>query len=160
MDWMAFGVFLAAAFAAASTGSMFSPDRWYEELDKPAWTPPNWLFPVAWTILYIAMAVAAARVATKPDPGLALAFWALQITLNTLWSPIFFGLNRIGASVVVMACMWVAVTATTVMFYQLDTIAGALFVPYFIWTSYAAALNVSVWRRNPSTMEPAARPTE
>ncbi|MEM1419101.1 MAG: TspO/MBR family protein [Pseudomonadota bacterium] len=148
MDWLVFFVFLAATFAAASTGAMFSPGAWYERLDKPAWTPPNWLFPVAWTILYIAMAAAAARIATLPDPGLGLAFWALQIALNAIWSPVFFGLRRIDIGLIVIAFLWLAVTATMIVFFLYDATAGWLLAPYVFWVSYASALNYAVWSRN------------
>ena len=91
MDWSVFILFFAACAAAAVTGSMFPPGAWYRDLRKPFFTPPNWLFPVAWTVLYIASAYAAARVALVAENGHAMGFWALQIALNTLWSPVFFG---------------------------------------------------------------------
>lgn len=149
MDWMIFFVFLAAAGAAASTGMMFPPGDWYDSLDKPAWTPPNWLFPIAWTALYVAMAVAAARVATQPDSGLALAFWALQIALNAVWTPFFFGLRRMDLGFGVIVGLWLAVAATMALFFRIDDAAGWLFAPYLVWVSYASALNFAVWRRNP-----------
>ena len=127
---------------------MFDPGEWYENLEKPSWTPPKWLFPVAWTILYIAMAVAAARIAVLEGSGYALAFFALQIALNTLWTPVFFGLHRMGAGMVIILCLWAAVAATMVAFFQLDLIAGLLFVPYLVWVTVASALNYSVMRLN------------
>lgn len=149
---MVFFVFLAAAFAAASTGALFPPGDWYDRLDKPAWTPPNWLFPVAWTFLYVAMAVAAARIAALPDSGLALALWSLQITLNAIWTPFFFGLRRMDLGMAVILCLWIAVAGTMAAFFQLDATAGWLFAPYLFWVSYASALNFSVWRRNKDQM--------
>ena len=74
MDWTLFLTFLAACGAAATTGAMFEPGAWYKSLAKPSWTPPNWLFPVAWTTLYILMSLAAMRVAQLPGSGHALAF--------------------------------------------------------------------------------------
>lgn len=149
MDWLVFSIALGACMAAATTGSVFPPGAWYQKLDRPAWTPPNWLFPIAWTLLYIAMSVAVARVAGKPGAEVAMMLWALQIALNTLWTPIFFGLRRLGGAIVVIGAMWLAVAACTVMLWELDVVAGVLFVPYLIWVSYAGALNVSIWRRNP-----------
>jgi tryptophan-rich sensory protein len=149
MDWAVFLTLLAACGAAAATGAMFQPGQWYDRLDKPWWTPPGWVFPVAWTALYLSMAVAGARVAPLPDSGQAMAFWALQIAFNTLWSPVFFGLHRMRAAMIVLTGLWLAVAATFVSFLQLDPIAGALIAPYVLWTSIAAALNWSVWRRNP-----------
>lgn len=147
-----FLTFLGACLAAGATGAMFQPGAWYQSLRKPSWTPPNWLFPVAWTTLYICMSVAGARIAglagTQAAVGQALAFWALQIALNTLWTPVFFGLKKMGAGLVVLILLWGAVAATLVSFWQLDTIAGLLFVPYLMWVSVAFALNLSVWRMN------------
>jgi tryptophan-rich sensory protein len=155
MDWTLFLTFLAASGAAAATGAMFEPGAWYKSLKKPSWTPPNWAFPVVWTILYIAMSVAAARVAALPGTGQALAFWGAQIAFNTLWTPIFFGLYRLGAAMIVMLGLWLFVALTTVSFWQHDWIAGALFVPYLIWVTVAGALNFSVWRLNPGVERPA-----
>lgn len=149
MDWSLFLTFLAACGAAAATGAMFQPGAWYESLDKPDWTPPDWVFPTAWTVLYLFMSYAAMRVALLPGSGQAIALWGLQIAYNTLWTPIFFGLRRMGAGMAVIVILWLAVAATTVAFFRLDWLAGLLFVPYLIWCTIAGALNWSVWRRNP-----------
>ena len=149
MDWPLFFTFLAACGAAAATGAMFNPDVWYRDLKKPRWTPPDWLFPVAWTTLYLCMAYAAMRVALLPDNAQAMAFWALQIALNTLWTPVFFGLHRIRAGMVVMVFLWLAVAATTLTFFQMDTVAGVVIFPYLVWVTIAGALNFSVMRLNP-----------
>ncbi len=127
---------------------MFSPGAWYDELKKPSWTPPNVLFPLAWTTLYIFMAIAGARVAAAPDNGLAMALWSLQIALNALWTPVFFGLRKIKAGLLVLCCLWIAVAAAMVALWQVDWIAGLLFVPYLAWVSVAGALNFSVMRLN------------
>jgi tryptophan-rich sensory protein len=149
MDWGLFLTFLAACGGAAATGAMFQPGAWYDALQKPSWTPPNWLFPVAWTTLYLLMSLSAMRVAQLPDAGQALAFWAMQIAFNTLWTPVFFGLRRMRAALVVMVFLWVSVAATTVTFWQVDWLAGLMFLPYLGWVSVAGALNFSVWRLNP-----------
>jgi benzodiazapine receptor len=147
-----FLTFLAACLAAGATGAMFKPGDWYRSLNKPDWTPPDWLFPLAWTTLYLCMSISAARVAglagTDPAVGPALAFWGLQIALNTLWTPIFFGLHRMGAGLVVLVLLWLAVAATLVAFWRVDLIAGLLFLPYLAWVSVAGALNFTVWRLN------------
>jgi translocator protein len=148
MDFGLFFTYLAACAAAATTGAVFSPGEWYRSLNKPSWTPPDWLFPVAWTTLYLCMSLAAMRVALLPDTGQALAFWSVQIAFNTLWTPIFFGLRRLGAGLVVLCCLWLAVAATTVAFWGHDWIAGALMAPYLLWVTIAGALNASVWRMN------------
>ena len=149
MDLMLFLTFFAATAVAGATGSMFEPGKWYEGLDKPVWTPPGWAFPLVWVILYIAMAYAAMRVAGLPGSGQALAFWALQIALNTLWSPVFFGLKRMRAALIVLVFLWLAVAATLTSFWLLDPVAGLLLVPYLVWVTIAGALNASVLMRNP-----------
>jgi len=149
MDWTLFAIFLAACFAAGSTGALFEPGKWYESLSKPSWTPPNWLFPVAWATLYLCIAAAAARVAPLEGSQYAMAVFALQIALNTLWTPVFFGLKRMGAGMVVLVALWIAVATTLGIFWSLDWIAGLLFVPYLVWVTVAGALNYSVWRMNP-----------
>ena len=148
MDWLLFLIFLATCLAAGSTGAMFQPGDWYKSLSKPRWTPPDWVFPVAWSILYLCIAAAAARAAPVEGSAYAMATFALQIALNTLWTPIFFGLRKMGGGMLVITALWISVAVTMGLFWQLDTIAGLLFVPYLAWVTIAAALNYSVWRRN------------
>ncbi|MBE3636662.1 tryptophan-rich sensory protein TspO [Mangrovicoccus algicola] len=149
MDWTLLAAYLAPAAAAAATGILFKPGNWYAHLAKPRWTPPNWMFPTVWTLLYVLMAVAAARVASLGGAPLALALWSLQITLNAIWSPVFFGLHHMRAGLVIIALLWLAVAATLIGFWQADPLAGALMVPYLAWVSVAAALNRAVIALNP-----------
>jgi len=149
MDWMLFLTFLAACGAAGATGSMFEPGDWYRDLEKPWWTPPGFVFPLVWITLYVAMAYAAMRVAPLDGAAQALAFWAAQIAFNTLWSPVFFGLKRMRAAMIILCFMWVFVAATMLSFWALDPVAGMLFAPYLLWVTIAGALNFSVWQRNP-----------
>lgn len=150
-----FLVLLAACAAAAATGTIFSPGAWYDALNRPAWTPPRWAFPVAWTTLYILIALSGARIATLSGPaaqgvGLALSLWALQIALNTLWTPTFFGAHRIGVALIVMAVLWLVVAVMVPVFWRLDRLAGLLLLPYLGWLSLAGALNFWIWRNNPA----------
>ncbi len=149
MDWGLFLTFLAACGAAATTGALFDPGDWYRSLSKPVWTPPDWAFPVVWSVLYIAIALAAMRIGMIEGTQQALAFWALQIAFNTLWTPIFFGLRRMRAAFIVIVGLWLSVAATMLAFLQHDLLAGLLFAPYLLWVTIATALNFSVWQRNP-----------
>ena len=151
MDWSLFLTYLAACGAAATTGAMIQPGEWYEALKKPSWTPPRWVFPVAWTSLYLLMSLAGMRVAQQSGTGQALAFWSLQIALNTLWTPIYFGLHRIRAAMVIMVFLWLAVAATTISFFGADFFAGLLFTPYLVWVTIAGALNFTTMRLNPQS---------
>ena len=149
MDWLLLALFLAACLAAGSSGAMFSPGKWYRGLRKPRWTPPNWVFPVVWYSLYICIAVAAARVAPHSGSGYAMAFFAIQIALNTLWTPVFFGLKRIGTAMAVLTGLWLSVAGMLGSFWMLDRLAGILLLPYLTWVTLAGTLNFSVWRKNP-----------
>lgn len=161
MDILVFATYLAACGGAAATGALFSPGPWYRGLNKPVWTPKDWMFPVVWTTLYFFMAGAATLVSGQPAlpadatgtdwARLGLAFWAAQIAFNTLWTPVFFGLQRIRAGMIVMVALWLTVAATTVCFWLADWRAGALFTPYLVWVSVAGALNFWVMRHNPAS---------
>ena len=150
MIWVYFAIFFCACMSAGATGAMFQPGEWYRSLNKPSWTPPDWLFPVAWTTLYICMSAAGARVAGLDGSGLALALWALQIALNTLWTPVFFGKQNMRGGMVVLSALWVAVAACMIALWQLDWLAGLLFLPYLAWVTTAGALNWSVLQLNPA----------
>ncbi|MEM6891960.1 MAG: TspO/MBR family protein, partial [Pseudomonadota bacterium] len=130
MIWVYFGIFFCACAAAGTTGGLFPPGDWYRSLNKPSWTPPDWLFPVAWTTLYICMSAAGARVAGIEGSGLALALWSLQIAVNALWTPVFFGLEKIKAGMAVLVALWISVAACMVALWLVDWIAGLLFLPY------------------------------
>jgi tryptophan-rich sensory protein len=159
MDWIIAVGLVGAAFSAATTGAVFKPGRWYETLDKPSWTPPNMLFPIAWTVLYAMMTYAAFRIASGLAAGdfavqpahwaaAGLAFWAMQITLNAMWSPLFFGIRQPRAALVCVGALWIAIAATILCFARVDAIAAGLLIPYLLWASYAGALNLSIMRRN------------
>ncbi|WP_024656980.1 TspO/MBR family protein [Pseudomonas syringae USA007] len=145
---MTFFIFLLACSAAAATGIIFKPGAWYESLQKPSFTPPNWAFPVAWTTIYLLLAWAGYRLTLLPGSQTVLALWAAQIALNTLWTPVFFGANRIAAAMVILALLWIVVATMIVMALQLDIITGLILFPYLVWLSVAAALNFSILRHN------------
>ncbi|MBD0864170.1 MAG: tryptophan-rich sensory protein [Rhodobacteraceae bacterium] len=150
MDWwLYFGIFFMACVGAGATGGLFPPGDWYRQLTKPTWTPPDWVFPVTWTVLYGCMSAAGARVAVQPDNGLAMALWSVQITFNVLWSPVFFGLRNIRLGMFVVIALWLSVLAAMLALWQVDQIAGLLFTPYLAWVSIASALNAAIWHLNP-----------
>jgi tryptophan-rich sensory protein len=134
--------------AAGLTGSLFPPGEWYSELNKPVWTPPNWVFPVAWPILYLLMSYSGATLANLESAGSALALWALQISLNTLWTPVFFGLKNLKLGLIIIFLLLVSVAICTYVFWLYAWIAGLLFLPYLAWVVFAAALNAAVFKLN------------
>ena len=145
---MTFYIFLIACGAAASTGILFKPGSWYESLQKPRFTPPNWLFPVAWTTIYLLLAWAGYRLTLIPGSQTVLALWAAQIALNTLWTPVFFGAHRIIAGMIIISLLWLVVAAMVVLGIQLDLITGLILFPYLVWLTVAAALNFSILLHN------------
>ncbi|WP_085688119.1 MULTISPECIES: TspO/MBR family protein [unclassified Pseudomonas] len=145
---MTFLIFLLACGAAASGGLFFKPGDWYESLVKPAFTPPKWAFPIAWTIIYLLLAWAGYRLTLLNDSESVLALWAAQIALNTLWTPVFFGARRIFAGMVIITLLWLVVAAMVVLALRLDLITGLILFPYLAWLCVAAALNFSILRSN------------
>ena len=150
MDWLLFAIFLATAFGAGMTGAAFPTGPWYRSLNKPTWTPPYWVFPVAWTSIYLLIAFAGARVAGQPGSGYAMAFWAMQIAFNALWTPVFFGLRRLSGALPVMLGLWVSVLGCTITHFSVDFWAGVAFVPYLVWVTVAGFLNLAMVRLNPN----------
>src|SRR5512146_720674 len=146
----------AAAVALAAAGGGAATRRsvatWYPGLRKPSWTPPSQAFGPVWTLLYSQMAYSAHRVARSSDPGRrrALALWWLQLGLNAAWTPVFFGARRTGAGAVVICALLLAVAATAAAGARVDRRAGLLYSPYLAWSTYAAALNLEIWRLNRS----------
>lgn len=116
----------------------------FDTLTKPPLSPPGWLFPVVWSILYVLMGIAAGLIQTSGDrdSGAALAAYYVQLALNFLWSPIFFGLGWIGFAAVWLALLTVAVYVTKRRFCAISPVAGWLLVPYLLWCLFALYLNL------------------
>ena len=153
-DALGLAGFFAACLLAATTGAYFRPGVWYRTLRKPSWTPPNWLFPVAWSILYTLIAVAGWlvwRTAGFSGAGLALCAYALHLICNALWSALFFGAHRIGLAFVDVVAMWASLAVTIALFAPISPLAAALLAPYLAWVTFAGALNLDIWRRNGRT---------
>ncbi len=149
MDIWVFLIFFGACVAAAATGALFPTGDWYKSLDKPNWTPPDWVFPIAWTIFYFALAFAGSRVATVPENKFAVSFWSLHIALNTLWTPVFFGSRNLKAGMVIITLMWLSTIGLIFHCFVLDQIAGLALLPYAFWVTIASLLNFSLMQRNP-----------
>lgn len=147
-------VVVVVTFAAAGIGSVFtsgSVSEWYPSIEKPSWTPPGWIFGPVWTALYTLMAVAAWVIWRKEGwagARAALVLYAVQLALNAAWSPLFFGLRMPGVAFAELVVLWMAIIATAVAFWKKSPLAGALLVPYVLWTTFAAALNLAIWRLN------------
>lgn len=139
---------VALCWAAALSGIAFMPGEWYASLNKPAWNPPNWVFGPVWTTLYIMMGVSAWLVWRTGSARRALAVFLIQLLLNALWTPVFFGLKQPGAAFAVIVAMWCAIAASIAVFWRHSRVAAALLLPYLAWVSFASALNFTLWRLN------------
>ena len=130
--------------------------RWSNTLRKPRLNPPNWLFPVMWTLLYALMGVASWRVytSTSKDEEVrqsALVWYAVQLALNSAWSPLYFTLHRIDLALLDGAALTAAIAYTTLRFYQVDAIAAALLLPYLAWSAFALWLTAQILALNGRT---------
>jgi benzodiazapine receptor len=134
---------LGGAVTATSVGT------WYQQLNKPSFNPPDWVFGPVWTALYIAMVVAAWRVwRAQGLTRLPLTLFAAQLALNLGWSILFFGMRQIGLALIEIAVLFMAIVSTASVFRRTDRAAALLLVPYLTWVAYAAMLNWVIWRLN------------
>ncbi|QCB98723.1 tryptophan-rich sensory protein [Arthrobacter sp. PAMC25564] len=150
---LAFLVFLGASALVAGMGSLATFNNvngWYAGADKAPWSPPNWVFGPVWTVLYIAMAVAAWLVWRRraEKSGVALAVYAVQLVLNLLWTPSFFGLYPVlgtpalWIAFAIIVALAVAVAVTVMYFGPISRAAGLLMLPYLSWIVFASSLNL------------------
>lgn len=158
---LALVLFLVIAFAVAALGSLttiHNVDGWYADADKAAWTPPNVVFGPVWTILYTMMSIAAWLVWRHPDSpgrGRALSMYVLQLAVNAVWTPVFFGLyplTGVGAlwgALLIIVALDLAVLMTILRFWKVSRIAAALLIPYGAWLLYATSLNAAAAVLNP-----------
>lgn len=146
--------FLALCFgveAVAAVATWTSVEIWYPLLAKPWFTLPKGAFGPVWTVLYAMMAVAAWLVWREAGPAErrpALRLFFAQLALNVLWPILFFGLQAVTEALIEIGLLLALVLATTLAFWRIDQRAGALFVPYLLWVTYAAALNAAIWAMN------------
>lgn len=139
-------------FLSGSVAPAGSENAWYVALRKPAATPPDWLFPVAWTTLYALMGLALAMILHARGArgrGAALALFAVALGLNLVWTPLFFGAHRVTLAWVLIAAMLVSGVAATAAFGRIRPAAAWALVPYLVWISYAGVLTWRIDRLNP-----------
>jgi len=142
---------IAISFAPGAFGAAFPPGSWYAGLEKSALTPPGWVFPVAWSLLYLTIGIAlyCFLVGARPrERRFPLAVFAVQLVLNAAWSWIFFGRHAIGAALFEIVVLWVAIVGTIIAFAKHSAGAAKLLVPYLAWVSFATYLNFAIWRMN------------
>lgn len=147
--------FLVVCLGVAATASIATRPEiptWYAALNKPSWNPPPWLFGPVWTTLYIMMAVAAWLVVREKGWAGArgpMSLFFAQLILNFSWSFVFFGWHRPDLAFLNILLLWGAIGVTAASFWHVRPLAGKLLAPYWLWVSFAAFLNFTLWRMNP-----------
>ena len=141
--------------AAGILGSVFTAPAiqgWYAGIQKPGFTPPNWVFAPVWTTLFLLMGLALYLIWDKgldtKESRIALLVFGVQLSLNVLWSLLFFGLQSPFLAFVEIIFLWAAILLSIILFYRISRKAGMLLVPYILWVTLAAFLNYSVWLLN------------
>lgn len=149
--WIAVAVFVGLNLVAASSGGVFKPGTWYASLSKPRWTPPNWAFPVVWGFLFAINAWAGWllwEVAGTSQP-LTFAAYIVSLMLNAGWSWLFFGRRRMDLALINVVMLWLSLAALVALFWPLRPFAACLLVPYLVWVTIAALLNLRMIQLNP-----------
>jgi tryptophan-rich sensory protein len=145
---------ISLCFVLGSSGGLLTINEipgWYAALQKPSFNPPNWLFGPVWTALYIMMGVAFYLVWRNPPSAgrkKALSAFLVQFALNCAWTPVFFAMHQLGAALVVIVLMWLAILRTIFLFAPFSKTASWLLVPYISWVSFATLLNAAIWWLN------------
>ncbi len=138
-------------FLASIIGSLFttsSVSTWYVELIKPSFNPPSWVFGPVWTTLYLLMGISLYLVWTTKFDRKAFTVFGIQLFLNALWSVLFFGLRNPLLAFIEIILLWIAIIATIILFYRINKKAAYLLIPYILWVSFAAILNLSLYLLN------------
>ncbi|MGH6615883.1 TspO/MBR family protein [Sphingomonas sp.] len=156
---------LLLGFASARLVPTGAANRWYVALVKPDQTPPDWVFALVWAIIYIFMGLALAMIIHARGSklrGPAIMLFALQLVVNLIWSPLFFGAHQVFWALIVMAVMFVLAFATTLLFGRIRAAAAWLFVPYLAWLVFAGLLILQIDQLNPNaeTLVPSSSSTQ
>lgn len=127
-----------------------SVQSWYQTINKPSFTPPSWVFGPAWTTLYLLMGIALFLIwkSNHPMKKTALWFFGIQLFLNGIWSPAFFGLESPILGLIVIVPLWIMIVVCIKVFFPINKAASYLMVPYLLWVSFATALNAAIWYLN------------
>jgi len=156
---------LLLGFLSGRSVATGADNPWYVALVKPSVTPPGWVFPVAWTTLYILIGLALAMVLNARGARLrwvGVGLFVTQFLLNLAWTPTFFGAHQVGTALAIIVAMLVIAIATTVVFGRIRTAAAWLMVPYLVWISFAAMLTWRIDQINPNaaTLVPVVHTTQ
>lgn len=146
--WPLAGAILCLVLGTASgLSTAGGDDSWYQGLVKPPGTPPGWVFGPVWSVLYIMMGIAVGRLILRRATT-AVCVFGMQMVLNLLWTPVFFGMHQIAAALALIGAIWLGVAATISLARKTDRASGWLLVPYLMWVSYASYLNAGFFWLN------------
>ena len=153
LQWKKLLICLAIPLAVGGLSALLSGGMGgYRELNQPPLSPPGWVFPVVWSALYLLMGYAGYRVLTagadKQQTKRALIAYGIQLVLNFLWSPVFFGLEWRLTAFWILLLLWAAIYVTIRKFSRIDERAGDLLLPYLLWVTFAGYLNLGVYFLN------------
>ena len=146
-------LFYASTLVAAGGAIWFVGDLNANKWIVPTIAPPAWLFGPVWTILYLLIATSGYRISSLKSSNLkniALGLWALQMCLNTLWTPVFFRAFDLQGALGIIVILWLTIVSYIVVSFKIDRASSYLFMPYWVWVSFATALNFSYILVNPS----------
>ena len=118
---------------------------WYNSLTKPFLSPPNWIFAPVWFILYFTILISLILYIIKPaeSKGLGYFYFAMQLILNFLWSPVFFAAQNIAFALVIVVLLDIFILLTILKFYSVSRVSGLILIPYFLWSLFATYLNLA-----------------
>ena len=140
---------------AGLTGAIFTSPAipsWYENITKPSWVPPNWLFAPVWTALYLLMGVSLFLIWEKGNKNpwfkKALGIFLVQLILNIFWSILFFGMKNPGLALIEIIVLWLSILLMIIIFLRVSKVAAWIQAPYLLWVSFATLLNFSIYRLN------------
>lgn len=136
-------LFFLIVAAVAASGVQFRPGQWYEQLQKPFWTPPNWVFPPVWSILYVMIAVSGWMIFSASKPTLKV-LWIAQLVFNGLWSWLFFGMHRTGLGLADILALFSCIFALLLLSRKTSPAVAWLTLPYLFWVGYATTLNAAI----------------
>ena len=152
IKWKKLLICIAIPLLVGTVAALFTRESMaiFEAVHKPRFSPPGWIFPVAWTVLYTFMGIASYIISESDNPKKknALIFYAVQLGFNFFWSLIFFNLSAYLFAFVWLLALWVLILVTMLKFYKINERAGDLILPYLLWVTFAAYLNYGVYVLN------------
>ena len=144
-SWLVLAVFIVVVLGmGALIGTSSAPGEWYQNLEKPFFNPPNWIFGPVWSTLYVLIAIAGWRIWMLDRNSTAMKFWFAQMLLNWIWSPVWFIAHMPWPAFAIIVALLAAIVGFMVTARKHDSLAAWLFAPYLAWVAFASVLNLSI----------------